>query len=127
MTVKVTSFTGNLWDYVHDDYRGGNDGMEYVAHSGQLDSATVVYVIGPGGEPNHNIAVVPCPEDSGVTSWPVGGGIDARLGQMLHLRLLMDTMAQDDALSVLKVRIEETDGPDRYCLTDADIAEVTNG
>lgn len=123
MSVKVISFSGPMLDYIHDDFPIGKE-EQPAGHSGQLDANTVVYAMNADGTENIDVIIVPCPVDECVSYWPVGGGADARLGQMLHLRLAIETMSRVQALESLIARIEAMDGPDRYCLTDSDIQEV---
>lgn len=125
MSVKVTSFSGDLWDYTDDEFPPATDTTP-AGHKGQLDASTIVYATNQDGTQNTNLIMVTCPEDGSASWWPSGGGADPRLGQMLHLKIALKSMPRADALILLKAKIAATDGPDRFCLTDEDINEVDN-
>jgi hypothetical protein len=121
MSVKVTSFDdgSGMWEYAHGDAPGGS-------HGGTLDPETVSYVQNVDGTENRNIIAVPCPECGSVSYWPPGGGADAVLGQSLHVVMEYQSpvvaagrgVTPMDASEVVKQRVIDTDGEQRWVLDD---------
>lgn len=124
MSVKVTSFDDpTAWPYVHDDAPGGS-------HGGTLDPATVTWGVNMDGSGNHTSMVVPCPFEGcgSVSTWPVGGGADAVLGQQLFVTKTeaegcpcgQIEAGRSDGVPESHVRLNcnRMDGPGRWQLDD---------
>lgn len=125
MSVRPISFDdgSGMWEYYHDEEN----------HGGVLDPSTVEYSKQIEGNNNYNMIRVPCPEDDGVSFWPVGGGADALMGQTMFVIKELEIpqnkdLKVDDASDNVKQRVIDTDGEERWVLDDAAlnlVAQIT--
>jgi hypothetical protein len=77
MSVRPVTFNpdGSI-DVVYDEQ----------GHSGTIPAAEVQWASNIDGSHNHNFIVLACPDGCGATStWPVGGGADASMGQQMFV------------------------------------------
>lgn len=59
---------------------------EEEGHSGTIPAAEVQWAAGIDGSHNHNYIILNCPDGCGASStWPVGGGADATMGQQMFV------------------------------------------
>jgi hypothetical protein len=78
MSVRPVTFqpNGDI-DVVYDE----------LGHSGTILAAEVAWATNMDGSHNHNFIVLVCPDGCGATStWPVGGGADAPMGQQMFVK-----------------------------------------
>jgi len=97
-------------------------------HSGTIPAAEVKWTVilgGPlDGSHNHNFIVLNCPDGCGATStWPVGGGADATMGQQMFVEKTQregcacgNVAAGTNAVPESHVRLNcsRMDGPGRW-------------
>jgi hypothetical protein len=61
--------------------------LDEGGHSGTIPAAAVQWTTGVDGGPDHNFIVLVCPDGCGAAStWPVGGGADAKMGQQMFVQ-----------------------------------------
>jgi hypothetical protein len=105
-------------------------------HSGTIPAAEVKWSTNIDGSDNHDFIVLPCPDGCGATStWPVGGGADALMGQQMFVLKEHQEMtagaqgraapaALADAAQIVKERVIAMDGEERWVLDEAAIAAM---
>jgi hypothetical protein len=77
MSIRPVTFNadGSI-DVVYDE----------MGHSGTIPAAEIVWAVNIEGSHNHNFIVLNCPDGCGASStWPVGGGADAAMGQQMFV------------------------------------------
>jgi hypothetical protein len=61
--------------------------FDEMGHSGTIPAAEVQWATDMQGGHNHNFIVLNCPDGCGASStWPVGGGADATMGQQMFVQ-----------------------------------------
>jgi hypothetical protein len=123
MSVRPVTFNsdGSI-DVVYDE--GG--------HSGTIPAAEVTWDKDLDGADDHDYIVLQCPDGCGATStWPVGGGADALMGQQMFVLkefseppLGRATWTLADAAEVVKQGVIAMDGEERWVLDDAALAAM---
>jgi hypothetical protein len=97
-----------------------------MGHNGTIPSAEVQWATSIDGSHNHNFIVLACPDGCGATStWPVGGGADASMGQQMFVEKTKregcacgHVAASSTALpeSHVRLNVNRMDGPGRWQL-----------
>src|SRR6516162_6082048 len=99
-------------------------------HTGTIPAAEVRWSTDPSGAENHNFILLDCPDGCGASStWPVGGGADAAMGQEMFVRkvnlegcacpVVTEADPPPDAVAHVKGLVTAMDGADRWALDDA--------
>jgi hypothetical protein len=100
-----------------------------LGHGGAIPAAEIVWAQGIDGTPNHNFLVLVCPFAScgSASTWPVGGGADAVMGQQMFVNKIQRegcvcgqiAVTDADTLGEAHVRLQvnRQDGPGRWQLT----------
>jgi len=118
MSVRPVTFQANGdIDVVYDE----------LGHSGTIPAAEVQWATQIDGSHNHNFIVLACPDGCGASStWPVGGGADAAMGQQMFVEKTQrdgcacgvvpagDTSALPE--SHVRLNVNRQDGPGRWTL-----------
>ena len=124
MSVRPTNFlpNGDL-EVIYDE--GG--------HTGTILAAEVTWSTNPDGSESHNYIILACPDGCGATStWPVGGGADAPMGQEMFVRKIdLEGCCCDAplartsqaAIDHVKELVTAMDGEDRWALDEAQVME----
>jgi hypothetical protein len=98
---------------------------EEQGHSGTIPAAEIQWATDMQGQHNHNFIVLNCPDGCGASStWPVGGGADATMGQQMFVKKTQRegcacgavAATDTDALGESHVRlsVNRQDGPGRW-------------
>jgi hypothetical protein len=108
--------------------------FDETGHTATIPAAEVKWGTDPSGAENHNFIVLTCPDGCGGTStWPVGGGAAAALGQEMFVRKIdlegcvcgtVRARASQGAVDHVKELVTAMDGEDRWALDDAAMLEV---
>jgi hypothetical protein len=98
-----------------------------MGHSGTIPAAEVAWAQNMDGSHNHNFIVLNCPDGCGASStWPVGGGADAAMGQQMFVKKTQaggcacgavdagDTTATPEAH--VRLNVNRMDGEGRWAL-----------
>jgi hypothetical protein len=124
MSVRPVNFlpNGDI-DVVYDEQ----------GHTGTIPAAEVTWATDPSGE-NHNFITLACPDGCGATStWPVGGGADAAMGQEMFVRKVdvegcacgtVPARASQNAIDHVHELVTAMDGEERWALDDAAVLEA---
>jgi hypothetical protein len=98
--------------------------FDETGHTGTISAENIKYSKLMDGSDNHNSIVLECPDGCGSSStWPVGGGADAVMGQTLFVKKAHrdgcgcgHVEAGDEVLATSHVRlaVNRTDGPGRW-------------
>lgn len=122
MSVRPVKFnTDGSIDVVFDE----------MGHSGTVLAADVVWTKNMDGTDNHQFINLPCPDGCGATStWPVGGGADAIMGQQMFVKKVEREgcpcgsveVGRTDAVAESHVRLQvnRMDGLGRWQQDDAE-------
>jgi hypothetical protein len=125
MSVRPTNFNadGSI-DVVVDE----------LGHGGTIPAAEVRWLVGLDGAEDHHYIVLTCPDGCGaVSTWPVGGGADAPMGQEMFVRKVdaegcvcgtVSARASQAAIDHVHELVTAMDGPDRWQLDDAAVLEA---
>jgi hypothetical protein len=109
-----------------------------MGHSGTIPPEQVMWATNTDGSHNHNFIVLHCPDGCGATStWPVGGGADAPMGQQLFVEKTArdgcacgQTQAGDTSatpISHVRLNCNRMDGLGRWQLdTPAQVQQLEN-
>ena len=118
MSVRPTNFLSNGdIECIYDE----------LGHSGTIPAAEIKWTTDISGSENHNYIVLQCPDGCGASStWPVGGGADAVMGQQMFVNKVGldgcccgNVVATDsDTLgeSHVRLQVNRMDGPGRWAL-----------
>jgi len=101
--------------------------FDEMGHSGTIPAAEIVWATKPDGGHDHNFIVLNCPDGCGATStWPVGGGADATMGQQMFVNKvtsegcacgqIQPTDADAVGESHVRLNVNRLDGPGRWAL-----------
>ena len=107
--------------------------FDELGHMGNLLAAEVTWSTNPDGSESHNYIILACPDGCGATStWPVGGGADAPMGQEMFVRKIdLEGCCCDEplartsqaAIDHVKELVTAMDGEDRWALDEAQVME----
>jgi len=121
----ITFHTDGSLDVVYDE----------LGHSGTIPGTDVLYGKNMDGTDNYAFLVLNCPDGCGASStWPVGGGADAEMGQQLFVRKLIPPDPQACpcgalaagkptllTISHLKSHADKMDGTGRWVVNTGDV------
>jgi hypothetical protein len=98
--------------------------FDELGHTGTIPAAEVVWASNTDGSHNHQFIVLACPDGCGaVSTWPVGGGADAQMGQQMFVKKTEregcacgNVQAATNGVPESHVRLNcsRMDGPDRW-------------
>jgi len=104
---------------------------------GNIPAAEVKWSTNPDGTENHNFIVLTCPDGCGATStWPVGGGADAPMGQEMFVRKIdLEGCCCDAplartsqaAIDHVKELVTAMDGEERWQLDETAVLAALDG
>jgi hypothetical protein len=104
-----------------------------LGHGGTISDAEIIWSQNMDGTPNHNFLVLTCPFAScgSVSTWPVGGGADAVMGQQMFVNKIQregcvclamqarGALSAEDAKAHVKELVIAMDGESRWVLDEA--------
>ena len=99
--------------------------FDEAGHSGTIPATEVQWTTNVDGSHNHNFIVLMCPDGCGATStWPVGGGADATMGQQMFVQKtqregcpcghVAATDTDNLGESHVRLNVNRMDGPGRW-------------
>jgi hypothetical protein len=107
--------------------------FDELGHMGNILANEVRWATDPITGDNHNYIILACPDGCGSTStWPVGGGADAPMGQEMFVRKVdlegcacgqVPARSSQDAIDHVKELVTAMDGEERWQLDDAAVLE----
>ena len=125
MSIRPTNFLPNGDIEIVFDEQG---------HTGTIPANEVKWATDPITGDNHNFITLECPDGCGATStWPVGGGADAAMGQEMFVRKVdlegcacgtVPARASQNAIDHVHELVTAMDGEERWALDDAAVLEA---
>jgi len=108
-----------------------------TGHGGTIPAADIKWSVDISGSEDHRFIVLNCPDGCGASStWPVGGGADAVMGQEMFVRkveregcvcpemLARGAVPLSTAADHVKELVTAMDGVERWALDDAVLAAM---